>query len=489
MRVHGLCYRDLHLPVLAAAAFHEVTAENDKVEGVDIQRRIASFTEAQRQVYEHIIASINDDERQSRFFFRDGPGGTGKTYLYNTLIASLRKQNKCVLSYVTTGIAADLLIGGRTVHSGFKLPVPSTFHMRIPSESSEKLKQDHLLIIDEASMLSMGAIDLLLRQIMNSPRPFGGKVLLLGRDFRQTAPVVPRGSNAAITESSIKQSPLWYFVTKLSLTENMRIAGQADFKKWLLEVENGNLSNNEELEENLREIPQNMEFTNNIVREVLGEELLLDNDEAVERVSPTIILTPKNKNCLHINTDIMSLLPDFFIHRKIFSGSKRREVTFIPSINLCPSETTLPFSMSRRQFPVVPAFAITINKSQGQSFNNVGIILPSPIFSHGQLYVALSRSRSSNNIKMSVKDHPKQGELIGVAVVRYGAGILKWTEEELKEMDRKSRKLLTMHGSHHPCVDTDRLYMKRANGGKGTDKCGRLRVYRTRELNETPSPK
>ncbi|XP_014778462.1 uncharacterized protein LOC106875023 [Octopus bimaculoides] len=208
LRVHGLCYRDLHLPVPAAAAFHEVTAENNNVE-VDIERRIASFTEAQHQIYEHIIAAINDDERRSRFLFLDDRGGTRMTYLYNTLIASLRRQNKCVLTYATTSIVADLLIDGTTVHSGFKLPIPlhnsSTSHIRIPSGSSEKLKQAHLLIIDEASMLTcnaLRAIDLLLRQIMNSSTPLGGKVPLHGRRFRQTAPVIPRGSNAAVIESS-----------------------------------------------------------------------------------------------------------------------------------------------------------------------------------------------------------------------------------------------------------------------------------------------
>uniref|UniRef100_A0A0L8HYI2 ATP-dependent DNA helicase n=1 Tax=Octopus bimaculoides TaxID=37653 RepID=A0A0L8HYI2_OCTBM len=123
---------------------------------------------------------------------------------------------------------------------------------------------------------------------MMSPKSFGGKVLLLGGDFRQTAPIIPGGSNAAVIESSIKQSPLWYF---------------------LLKIGNGILFNNEGLKENLIDIPQNMTSTNKIVREVLGEELLLDNDAAVERVSPRIILTPKNKDCLHINTDIMSLLP------------------------------------------------------------------------------------------------------------------------------------------------------------------------------------
>uniref|UniRef100_A0A0L8HFJ4 ATP-dependent DNA helicase n=1 Tax=Octopus bimaculoides TaxID=37653 RepID=A0A0L8HFJ4_OCTBM len=200
---------------------------------------------------------MNDDEGQSRFFLLDDPGGTGKTYLYDTFIASLRKQNKCTLSYATTDIAADLLIDGRIIHSRLKLIVPlhdsSTSHMRITSESSEKLKQARLSIINEASV------------------PFGGKLLLLGGDFRQTGPIIPRGSNAAVIESSIKQSSLWYFVIKLSLTKNMHIAGQDDFNWWLLDVGNRTVSDSEGLEKNIIEIPQNMVSTNNIVRDVFGK--------------------------------------------------------------------------------------------------------------------------------------------------------------------------------------------------------------------------
>ena len=54
-----------------------------------------------------------------------------------------------------------------------------------------------------------------------------------------------------------------------------------------------------------------------------------------------------------------------------------------------------------------------------------------------------------------------------VAVVRYGAGIIKWTKLELEELDRKARKLTTMYGAHHPKGDVDRLYTKRASGGRG----------------------
>ncbi|XP_029651251.1 ATP-dependent DNA helicase pif1-like [Octopus sinensis] len=150
-------------------------------------------------------------------------------YLYNTLISHLSHQGKRVLSFATTGIMADLLPQGRTVHNGFKLPVPilenSTSLMKIPSQRSEELKlADLIIIIDEASMLSgntLRCIDLLLKEIMSCHKPFGGKGLLLGGDFRQTAPAVPRGSDAARIESSVKYSPLWKDVTIFTLTGNI----------------------------------------------------------------------------------------------------------------------------------------------------------------------------------------------------------------------------------------------------------------------------
>ena len=52
----------------------------------------------------------------------------------------------------------------------------------------------------------------------------------------------------------------------------------------------------------------------------------------------------------------------------------------------------------RKQFPVWPAFAMTVNKAQGQTLNKVGLIFESPSFSHGQTYVALSRVRSKEDI-------------------------------------------------------------------------------------------
>ena len=69
---------------------------------------------------------------------------------------------------------------------------------------------------------------------------------------------------------------------------------------------------------------------------------------------------------------------------------------------LRPSDTDLPFTFCRQQLPLRLAYAMTINKSQGQTFDRVGILLDRPCFAHGQLYVAMSRVRSKEGLKIHV---------------------------------------------------------------------------------------
>ncbi|KAF7120259.1 hypothetical protein RHSIM_Rhsim13G0061500 [Rhododendron simsii] len=82
------------------------------------------------------------------------------------------------------------------------------------------------------------------------------------------------------------------------------------------------------------------------------------------------------------------------IEALILSGEKFGNLAFIPRITLTPSSSEFPFRMTRRQFPIRLAYALTINKSQGQSVKFVGVDLRTPVFSHGQLYVVLSRCTS-----------------------------------------------------------------------------------------------
>ncbi|KAG2218417.1 hypothetical protein INT45_012936 [Circinella minor] len=87
--------------------------------------------------------------------------------------------------------------------------------------------------------------------------------------------------------------------------------------------------------------------------------------------------------------------------RRIDQGYNGDEY-FLPRINMCTTEDKYPFILWRRQFPVRAAFAMTINKAQGETLSTVGTYLDEPVFAHGQLYVALSRATDSANIKVAL---------------------------------------------------------------------------------------
>jgi ATP-dependent DNA helicase PIF1 len=111
-------------------------------------------------------------------------------------------------------------------------------------------------------------------------------------------------------------------------------------------------------------------------------------------------LDPNNGLCNGTRLMVRAL-QDNAIDAEITGGQHIGKRVFIPGLPLSPSDDiSLPFKFKRKQFHVRLSFAMTINKSHGQTIPNVGIYLPEPVFSHGQLYVGLSRgvSRSATRI-------------------------------------------------------------------------------------------
>jgi ATP-dependent DNA helicase PIF1 len=102
---------------------------------------------------------------------------------------------------------------------------------------------------------------------------------------------------------------------------------------------------------------------------------------------------------------IVIQLMQHVIEAEVATGPAKGQQVFIPRVSITPSDIErMPFTLHRRQFPVRPEFAMTINKAQRQTLKMVGIFLPKPVFTHGQLYVAMSRIGCPEVVKLLVID-------------------------------------------------------------------------------------
>ena len=136
-------------------------------------KSFAALNPCQKSAYEAIIHSVENEE--GKLFFINGHGGTGKTFLWNTIIAKLRSQSKIVLPVATSGIAALLLPNGRKTHSRFRIPLDvtaeSTCEIRHGTQLAALLMKTSLIIWDEAPMANkfcFEALDKTLRDILKT---------------------------------------------------------------------------------------------------------------------------------------------------------------------------------------------------------------------------------------------------------------------------------------------------------------------------------
>lgn len=120
---------------------------------------------------------------------------------------------------------------------------------------------------------------------------------------------------------------------------------------------------------------------------------------------PLILLRNLNVGdglCNGTRLEFIEVRKKYLMRVRIVDGPQAGKIVEIPRIKLFDEASELPFTFSRLQFPVKLAFAMTINKAQGQSLLRVGIYLPDPVFGHGQLYVALSRSGIPHQTKVFI---------------------------------------------------------------------------------------
>ena len=172
---------------------------------------VPSLNSDQLSAFTSIMTAVNDSEQYPKIFFVDGPGGTGKTFLYNTLLAQVRSQSQIALGLASSGIAALLLSGGRTVHSRLRVPIDIN-EFSVCNIS----KQSALAQLIKRTQRS-------LRDICSCDLPFGGKVMVFGGDIRQIPPVVKHGSRAEVVSSCLNKSYLRRYVKVMKLTINMRL--------------------------------------------------------------------------------------------------------------------------------------------------------------------------------------------------------------------------------------------------------------------------
>ncbi|XP_027155834.1 ATP-dependent DNA helicase PIF2-like, partial [Coffea eugenioides] len=182
----GKSFADYHLAADTSAVVHydQLTKEIECEKSIEVlvEDLLMSFklNVEQRHAYDLILQPVFSPLGQS--FFINGPGETGKTFLYRSLLATLRSQGHIAIVVATSGVAVSILPGGRTAHSRFKIPLDfsrnKTCQLSKQGSITRLLLQSRLILWDEASMAkleTLEAFDDLLRDIMDCDLPFGGK--------------------------------------------------------------------------------------------------------------------------------------------------------------------------------------------------------------------------------------------------------------------------------------------------------------------------
>ncbi|SCV72756.1 BQ2448_4293 [Microbotryum intermedium] len=358
---------------------------------------------------------LEDDPR--RLFFLLAPGGTGKAFVENALLDAVRGQGLIALAVASSGVASLIHKGERTAHATFRIPLNPTDTSSCPvdkeSELANLLRSASLIIWDEAPMAHRYAVE------------------AVDRMLRDCLPVVLKGTEDQIGRATIANSPSWPSVRIFELRKNMRL---------LLRAQDMTAEENAcgAIPDGLL-LPEHERSRAGLIASVydgLERVSTLDLDEQRGYFAQRAILAPHNVTVDSINAGLLVMVPgDVSKYRsaddtaeaadgsttvswvrcsrrsastrstsRVLEGIILTSDFFLPRMRLeadTDGSRNLGFTLRRLQFPVRSAFAMTINETQGQSLERVEVDLSThPVFSHGQLYVALSRATSAQGCKV-----------------------------------------------------------------------------------------
>lgn len=308
-----------------------------------IQQNKPLLIESQKHAYNIIMDHIKKQE--GGIIFLDAPGGTGKTFLINLILAEIRTKKEIALALASSGIAATLMDGGKTAHSGLKLPLniaEQEFPICDVTKSSARgqiLKLCKVIIWDECTMAhkkSLEALNRTLQDLRNNTKLMGGVLLILSGDFRQTLPVIPKSTPADEINACLKHSLLWHHVKKVSLTTNMRaqISGNKRaqlFTEKLLQIGEGTFPVDEDSGQitltselcSIVQTPQQLieKVYPNIIRNYTNSDWLCER----------AILATKNQMVNFINEKIQNIIPgEEKMYKSIDTVVNQNEVVNFP---------------------------------------------------------------------------------------------------------------------------------------------------------------
>ncbi len=397
-------------------------------------------------------------EQTGTHLFLTGKAGTGKTTFLKRLKADSPKR---MIVLAPTGIAA-INAGGVTIHSFFQLPfapyIPnSSFNaaegkgkFRFSKEKINIIRSVDLLVIDEISMVRadlLDAVDAVLRRYRNRYKPFGGVQLLLIGDLQQLAPVVKEEEWQLL--GKYYDTPYFFSSQALKQTEYCTIElrrvyrqQNGPFLDLLNSIRENRCDNSVLAALNSRYIPGfkprreegyiHLVTHNYQARHINEQELsrlpgrTYTFRAAVEGNFPALAFPTDEVLELKQGAQVMFVKNDTSGEHRYYNGMIG-EVTALgrESLEVCARDGGKPFTLQEeewnnakyvlneatqeiteevegtfRQYPVKLAWAITIHKSQGLTFEHA-IINAGTAFAHGQAYVALSRCKTLEGLVLS----------------------------------------------------------------------------------------